>query len=88
LKLNDVQIGEVTLYNDYPYPYNNSTQTVALEKSMNNKKYFVYTELVNSQGHIGEVRVFDKLLNGFKIAYSGSSTTATFRYIVKGGFEE
>lgn len=88
MEKNNIQIGEVTLCNNCQYPFNNSAQTIALEKSMKNKKYFVYTELVNSEGPVGQVSVFDKLLNGFKIAYSGSSEAATFRYIVRGGFEE
>lgn len=84
---NEIQTGEITLENDCPYPFNNSTQTIALQKTMVDKKYWVFTELVNSNGSAGQVKVFDKLLNGFKIAYSGSATSATFRYIVKGGID-
>lgn len=84
---NEIQIGEATLYNDYEYPFNNSVQTIALQKPMPNKEYWVFTELVESKGPIGEIKVFDKLLNGFKIAYSGSATSATFRYMVKGGID-
>lgn len=84
---NEIQTGEITLKNDYQYPFNNSTQTIALQKPMDSKEYWVFTELINSNGPIGQVKVFDKLLNGFKIAYSGSATSATFRYIVKGGID-
>ena len=55
---------------------------------MSNKKYWVLTDLIASKGPIGQVKVFDKLLNGFKIGYSGSATSATFRYVIKGGRDE
>lgn len=84
---NEMEIGEVTLYNDSEYPFNNSVQTIALQNPMSNKEYWVFTELIESKGPIGQVKVFDKLLNGFKIAYSGSATSATFRYMVKGGID-
>lgn len=84
---NEIETGEITLKNDFLYPFNNSTETVVFQKTMSNKKYWVFTELIDSNGPIGEVKVFDKLLNGFKIAYSGSATSATFRYMVKGGFD-
>lgn len=82
-----MQVGEITLKNDCEYPFNNSTQTIDLKEPMSNKKYWVYTELINSNGSIGQVNVFDKLLNGFKISYSGSATSAKFRYAVMKGEE-
>lgn len=80
-----IQVGEIILKNDQDYPFNNSTQTVALKNTMKNKNYWIYTELMKSNGPIGQVKTFDKLLNGFKISYSGSATLAKFRYIVMEG---
>ena len=59
----------VTLSNSQSYPFNNSTQTIAL----------------NTDGNVGDVRIFDRMLNGFKVAYDGSAKSATIKLRIKGG---
>jgi hypothetical protein len=77
--------GTVTLTNTKEYPFNNSTQTVALDKSLPNQDYAVLTEIVGADGDAGDIVVSGKAVNGFKIAYMGSAKEAVVRYHVIGG---
>lgn len=79
------EIGQVTLTNNQVYPFNNSVQAVALAKSRDTLNYRVLTEVLAAQGMVGEVRITDKALNGFKIQFAGSATSATIKYFVQGG---
>ena len=47
--------------------------------------YIVITEVVNANGNVGEITVSDKLINGFKLAFTGSATAVTVKYTVIGG---
>jgi hypothetical protein len=76
---------QVTLTNNQQYPFNNSVQTVSLTKPRDTLNYTVATEVVSSNGFVGRVEVYDKQLNGFKIRYTGSATSATIKCIVQGG---
>ncbi|MBQ9347359.1 MAG: hypothetical protein IJT94_08500 [Oscillibacter sp.] len=77
---------DVTLTNSQAYPFNNSQQTVQLPALRNTKDYFVIPETVEcSGGFAGEYVVTDKLLNGFKIAFTGSASTVKVRCHVVGG---
>ncbi len=75
----------VTLSNSQSYPFNNSTQTIALSRVRNFADYTVEAEITDHEGNVGEVRIFDRMLNGFKIAYDGSAKTATVKLRIKGG---
>lgn len=75
----------VALTNSQGYPFNNSTQTIALTKARNFTDYTVEAEVLEHSGNVGEVRIFDRLLNGFKIAYDGSAKSATIKLRIKGG---
>ena len=78
---------EITLTNTQEYPFNNSEETVALEIERNNMDYAVESEVKNCEGGFcGEIIVSNKLLNGFKIAYSGSAKSVTLKIHIKGGF--
>lgn len=77
----------VTLTNSQTYPFNNSQKTVALATERNHIDYTVEAEVVEYTGGFpGDIVVSDKLLNGFKIAYTGSATSVTLKIYVKGGF--
>lgn len=57
----------VTLKNTQQYPFNNSTQSVALKTERNHMDYTVETEIVDYTGGFpGDIVITDKLLNGFK----------------------
>lgn len=75
----------VTLTNTQRYPFNSSTQTIALSTVRNFTDYTVEAEITDHEGNVGEVRIFDRMLNGFKVAYDGSAKTATVKLRIKGG---
>lgn len=75
----------VTLSNSQSYPFNNSTQTIALSTVRNFTDYTVEAEVLAHSGNVGDVRIFDRMLNGFKVAYDGSAKSATIKLRIKGG---
>ena len=72
----------IYLYNSAKYPANDSKKTIALKQQRNNTDYTVNVRVVSAvmpngvtldgdpAGTAGNIIVTDKLLNGFKIAYS------------------
>ena len=80
-----METGIVTLKNTKLYPFNDSAETVALMKEQCGTEYFVLTEVVSAEGEAGEIRAYDKAVNGFKIAFTGSARSAEVRYFVTGG---
>ena len=79
------EIGQVTLTNTQAYPFNNSKITVALQKARDTLNYTVQTEIISANGFPGDIKISDKQLNGFKIEFTGSATSVTVKYIVRGG---
>ncbi|MDO4301630.1 MAG: hypothetical protein Q4D26_09610 [Clostridia bacterium] len=87
-------IYDVTLTNTQEYPFNDSSYTVAFPagKARNNKNYHVHTEAVSCSrrgiingGGIGDIVISDKMLNGFKIRFTGAADTVTLKIFVQGG---
>lgn len=77
----------VTLTNTQEYPFNNSIKTVSLAQTRNHLDYTVTAEVVEySGGFPGGIEVSAKLLNGFKVAFTGSAKSVTVKLYVKGGF--
>lgn len=78
---------EADLTNTQAYPFNNSVKTIALTGEMIRltKDYTVIVEAAPTGGHLGDVLVSDKMLNGFKVAYTGSATSAHVKCYVQGG---
>ena len=76
---------DVAMTNTMTYPHNNSRQTVSLSAYRNNKDYYVIPEVLSRSGTVGDIEITDKLVNGFKIAYTGAATAATIRCHVIGG---
>lgn len=75
----------ITLANSQSYPFNNSMQTIALATARNFTDYTVEAEVLDHSGNVGDVRIFDRMLNGFKVAYDGSAKSATIKLRIKGG---
>lgn len=75
----------ITLTNSQSYPFNDSTKTIALATARNFTDYTVEAEITAHDGNVGDVRIFDRMLNGFKIAYDGSAKSATIKLRIKGG---
>lgn len=77
---------QLTLTNTQQYPHNNSKKTVQLAASRNNMDYTVECEVVSvTGGAVGEFEFSDKLLNGFKIAFTGSAKSVVVNCYVRGG---
>lgn len=75
-----------TMTNSQAYPFNNSKKTVNLSKIRNTKDYSVIVEVLEwTGGGVGEIRITDKLLNGFKIEYTGAASSVKVNCIVQGG---
>lgn len=74
-----------TLTNTESYPFNNSQQYVSLSNVKARTDYTVDVEILEHSGEVGDVIISDKLLNGFKVRYDGSATSATIKLIIKGG---
>ena len=87
MQKNICEEGTVTLTNTGTFPYNNSKTTVSLQKAQSDEKYVVIAECASDPvpGTIGEIIVSEKLVNGFKIAYTGSAQSAQIHYTVIGG---
>ena len=79
------EVGQVTLTNTRAYPFNNSKITIALQKARDTLNYTVQTEIISANGFPGDIKISDKQLNGFKIEFTGSATSVTVKYIVRGG---
>ena len=82
------EVGTAILNNTQAYPFNNSVITVSLSQPRQTTDYTVdivdaFTNNMDSQ--IGRITVFDKLLNGFKIAFTGGARRVDVRYVVRGG---
>lgn len=76
---------EVTLTNTKDFYFNNSVKTVALANMRSTLDYRVITEVQGNPVNVGDVVVYDKQVNGFKIAFTGSAKSVTVRCFVQGG---
>ena len=81
------EIVEATLTNSKDYPFNNSKKTLALATPRGNLDYTVIVEAqTEATGGIGEIKVTDKQLNGFKIEYTGTAKSVNVKCYVQGGY--
>lgn len=80
-------IVESTLTNVQKYPFNNSQKTLAFDTALvrYNKDYTVIVEAEAEDGFVGDISITDKMLNGFKIAYTGSAASVKVKCYVQGG---
>ena len=77
-----------TCTNSQKYPFNNSVKTVALsgDNLRCNKDYTVAAEVVSvTGGCVKEIVISDKMINGFKVAFTGSATSVDLKLYVQGG---
>lgn len=80
------EVIEATLTNSQVYPHNNSIKTLQIVTPRNTKDYTITVEAVSvTGGAAGEFEISDKLLNGFKIKYTGSASSVAVRCYVRGG---
>ena len=77
-----------TLTNSQLYPFNDSQTTLQISPVRDNTNYRVDVEVLSKTGGgIGDIEITDKLVNGFKIAYTGAATQVSVRCHVVGGME-
>lgn len=81
----EVEIGTKALTNTEVFPFNNSIQTISLVSRRENANYIVIVEVPSHVSNIGDIVISDKLINGFKMAYTGSASAVTVKYTVLGG---
>lgn len=77
--------GTVTLTNTLAYPFNNSDKSVNIAAVRDTTEYTVDVDTGAGGAGIGRVVVYDKLKNGFKIAFTGGAASVTVKYTVRGG---
>ena len=85
----EVERGSVTLTNTDKFPFNNSQKTVALALVKESTDYLVMCEVADyteEAGCVGDIVISDKLINGFKMAFTGSTSSVTVNYVVIGGY--
>lgn len=75
----------VTLTNTMSQPFNNSQQTISLNGTKDSTDYFVDVEIADHDGNVGDVKIYDKQVNGFKVKFEGSATSVTLILRVQGG---
>ena len=73
--------GETVLRNSLEYPFNNSAQTVWIGRQPDTDSV-VCTEVVDTDGEAGEIRIRDKARNGFKMEFSGGAAWIKVRFLV------
>lgn len=77
---------DVSMTNSLAYPFNNSLKTIQITPQKVSTDYMVIPEVLSATGGpVGFINITDKLLNGFKIAYTGSASSATIRCHITGG---
>lgn len=85
LSRTNIVSGTVTLTNSQKFPFNNSQVTIPIPVERANKNYIVDWEIASSNGPTGDILVSAKLVNGFKMEFTGSATSVTVNYQVLGG---
>ena len=80
------EIIEVTLTNSSGEAWFGSTvQTVALPTKRDSFDYTVAVEVQTPVDNIGDIIVYDKQVNGFKVKYTGSAASVSLKLYVQGG---
>lgn len=75
----------VEMTNKQSYPFNDSAKTISLAVTRDSTDYTVDVDVQAHDGNVGDVRIYDKQTNGFKVAYEGSAKSATLILRVQGG---
>lgn len=75
----------VEMTNKQSYPFNDSAKTISLAVTRDSTDYTVDVDIQAHEGNVGDVRIYDKQTNGFKVAYEGSAKSATLILRVQGG---
>lgn len=85
----EIEHGTVTLTNTEKAPFNNSRKTVNLATVRESTDYLIMFEVASyakEAGSVGEIVISDKLINGFKMEFTGCTSSVTVNYVVIGGY--
>lgn len=81
----DGEVITVTLTNTGDFYTNNSVKTIPLGTRRDTLDYIVSAEIQGDTTNVGDVVIYDKQTNGFKVKYTGSAASATIKLYVHGG---
>lgn len=84
-KIVKTETHEVTLSNTDTFPFSNAVSTVALDTTRVDSNYNVDAEILEHDGSVGNIEIFDKLTNAFKVKYFGPAKSAKLKLKVTGG---
>jgi hypothetical protein len=56
-----------------------------LDNTRSTNNYIVDANVISADGQSGDVTIYDKLLNGFKVKFEGSATSVTLKLNITGG---
>lgn len=71
------------------WPFNNRETTVALSQMRENTNYSVEVAVLEySGGRLGDIRVYDRAKNGFKLMHDGSASVVKVAVRVSGGMTD
>ena len=81
----DGDVITVELTNSQGAFFNESTKTVVLPAKRDTLDYSVDVEIQGDVNNVGDVVIFDKQINGFKVKYTGSAKSVSLKLYVHGG---
>lgn len=86
-RLDDVdgEVITVTLTNTQDFYANNSAKTIPLSVRRDTLNYMVTPEIQGDTINVGDIVIYDKQVNGFKVKFTGSAKTVTLKLYVHGG---
>lgn len=86
-RLDDVdgEVITVTLTNTQDFYANNSVKTIPLSVRRDTLNYMVDAEIQGDTINVGNIVIYDKQVNGFKVKFTGSAKSVTLKLYVHGG---
>ena len=85
----EAEVTTVSLTNSQNYPFNDSQQSVALGKLRATTNYTVEPSVLSHEGGpVGSIIISEKALNGFKVQFDGSATSASVALVIRGGMDK
>lgn len=65
--------------------FNNSAKTLPLSENRDTLNYKVTAEILTPVDNVGDIIIYDKQVNGFKVRYTGSAASVSIKLYVQGG---
>lgn len=65
--------------------FNNSSKTLALTVNRDSLDYTVTAEITTPVDNVGDIIIYDKQVNGFKVKFTGSAASVSLKLYVQGG---